>query len=993
MSLFVEWNRLLLAQFFPPAAKGEETYLQTTKAELDSIGLRLGGAEGLIAAVQEGPPWLARYQNVAEAANRLARQRVSRKHLSNYVDPGEVDDTYRGSSAPTYLPYLALWVLASSGAEVAGFYASVARMSRRPFSASNAIRDEMLNVWGDLERWSADCDGEFGVFALRVLGDHRFVGIPRSQCLISRKDKRGLPQLFWECRLRPRQDISDQVYRDVSTIAADAYYLSNGLKAAFNNPNYSDPLKRMLTAAFQSWDGKAPRPREGAGADHGQEGDAYEDAADEVALVLRPGQTTETDWEIHWRIPALVDAREFRLAAGGGRWEAWIEEAGTHASTSSAEYQAEARRILAGASDLDIEFTASFVNGDDENDVGVRKLLLPKCVFRALVWDVPDPNLGEELIEGEVPLAGPCYILFGGNQKGVLARLLGSSPARWESFGATGLPAGWELGCIHHCDLLSADERQAISENHVAHAGLARIQLVGGRPVTRGGGRTYPFYDLPIVELEAPANAILATEGLELTELGLELPPGVNRRYAPQIRRFALHIADGRRALFHIRVLVAGNTVACTTLKVSVPGGTGAVQGRNFGLDRLGRPSDSGDRLQGVLLNEDRRAIPGKLPTAPFAADQGNWKVLASAGDLQRITDSVAAKFLDSLAQLGVVAYGTARDQLLRLSHQARLAVHPTFLLLELRSRGFLEIETDDEGHLVRVHAVPPTLYTLPVQRAERMVRGVCGTLRLQLWRDLGDCLGGEVWLEDVAHPSLPVLRLAPDSEDGYADFVEMAGFKDACLPAAAIADWARGIVEARSVLGAWGWESLSTEIRHLQRFQPVRGEFVAQREPRLDIDPRVMASLYRFENPTIRGLQAYVLGVVGPDGRRQFSFLQDSRWGIWLALNSFAEFAKRECGIGDAVPWPIHYSASDGTLWLPARLRPPFVIERALVLCSASAPARTAMREDHISLVYRDMATGIWLAYRWVPERVAAKVAALLGAALAPVSVSRSAA
>ena len=112
---------------------------------------------------------------------------------------------------------------------------------------------------------------------------------------------------------------------------------------------------------------------------------------------------------------------------------------------------------------------------------------------------------------------------------------------------------------------------------------------------------------------------------------------------------------------------------------------------------------------------------------------------------------------------------------------------------------------------------------------------------------------------------------------------------------------------------------------------------------------------------------------------------MHDSRWGIWLALSAFAEFARDSHGRQDAVPWPIHYTENDGTLWLPARLRPPFVIERALVMCAASSPFTSSVAPGTVSPVYAEMVGGIWLGYRWVPEEVAGRVARLLGAVLAP--------
>ena len=615
LPLFVEWNGLLLENFFPPAADGEETWLQATHAELDSIGLRLGGEEGLVAAVKEGTPWLTDFRNVAEAAARLARQRQASMRPENYIDPGETDATYRSRSAPTYLPYLALWVLAASNA-ADGFYAQVERLSGGPFpSNSSQIRSDMLNVWMDLEKWTRECNGNFGQFHVRVLGEHQYVGIPRSQCLVSRKDSRGLPQLFSACGLRPRQALNAHSYAQIAEISSDAHYLSNGLRSAFTTPEYSDPLKRVLEGALEVWDGKAPMARAGVGPNVGvgQPPGGQVDQREEVCVVLRPALSPDDDWDIHWRMPALVNASTFDVEVEGYCWSAAIEEAGTHASTSTGQNQSESRRILSSAKESEIEFRVSFVESGDENGRGGRTLALAKRTRRILAWDVSDPNVGEELVEGEIPLAGPAYILFDESQSNRLERLFPFTPTKWEECPARGLPSGWRLGCILNSDRLSLSQRQELSGGASLFPERARIRLVGGRPIIRGGGKHYAFYDLPIVELEAPFGASVLAEGLEVDEMSLNLAPGCQRRSTTGVRRFGLKVEDAQRARFQIRVVLGGSTLATTTLKLTVAGGLGFSHGRRFQLDPLGRPSPSSIGLLGILHGQDGLAISGAL--------------------------------------------------------------------------------------------------------------------------------------------------------------------------------------------------------------------------------------------------------------------------------------------------------------------------------------------------------------------------------------------
>jgi hypothetical protein len=160
---------------------------------------------------------------------------------------------------------------------------------------------------------------------------------------------------------------------------------------------------------------------------------------------------------------------------------------------------------------------------------------------------------------------------------------------------------------------------------------------------------------------------------------------------------------------------------------------------------------------------------------------------------------------------------------------------------------------------------------------------------------------------------------------------------------------------------------------------------------------------LFRMEDRDTGKLQVYSLGIKQDGNRPRYGFVRDSRWGVWIALGAFADFVK-QFGICDASPWPVPYVRQSGTLLLPARVSLPVVLERALVLCSGSAPelmdlekrtdpaspyvalVRTADRAAVActSMVYDDMADGRWLAYKYVPEKIANVVAGKLGGIIA---------
>ncbi len=105
MSLFSEWNLLLLEEYFPPAKAGQDVWIPTTRIELDGIGVHKGGSSGLIEAIKEGPDWIYGNDNIAIKAKKLVRQRLwPRERSRGYCDPGELSEIYKDTNSQTYLP-------------------------------------------------------------------------------------------------------------------------------------------------------------------------------------------------------------------------------------------------------------------------------------------------------------------------------------------------------------------------------------------------------------------------------------------------------------------------------------------------------------------------------------------------------------------------------------------------------------------------------------------------------------------------------------------------------------------------------------------------------------------------------------------------------------------------------------------------------------------------------------------------------------------------
>lgn len=1000
MSRFVAWNDLLLTEFFSPASENEDVWIRATRAELDSFGLHLGGAQGLVDAVASGAPWLpGGLANCSDAARILVQQRRATLRSPSYRDPGASNPRYAGANAPAYLPILALWVLAASGEQLeGGFYASVEELLGRPFRNEPKVTEAMSKAWEDLEAWSAtECAGRFGNFHCRVLGGHRFVGIPRSQCLISRHDERNLHRLFWELRLRPGQNLLGSTLAALLERGRDAPFLTRPFRAAMAKHEYAAPLAALLRKLLGSWSGGPPKAghvdteRRGAG----QLAKVQSESGAAVTLVLSPSDEVANGWDVRWKFPAIVDAPRCTFEILGQRQPAFLHRASASFLTDLSESGVcQSAAALSASALAQVEVEIRF----EDDSVGTcgdqyRKELIGHAARRILAWNSIDPNFGQQLIEREIPLYGVFYLVCSPADWTRTDSWLRRESISFEPMPVSGLPEGWWMACIHRAESLTAEHRQQLADApEAADVPPARLRLVGGSRLLRGGTRLFAAYDLPDIEVEGPPGSLLDAPGLQVSEV----PPHLLDEWRSGVRRFVIESFDGRRSSFDIKAVSNGTELANIRLRVVDPDGEGRGETQDFSLGFLGFPQSDHSGLCGASIGGVRQYPP----ESGWHDDEMLEAAALIEGAGASIADFGAAQFLDTLASRGSISYGAARDQLSKLSSGAT----SISLLMDLRARGCLEIETDGKGHFVRIHSVAPSLYGLPAKQDGLPLFGVSGTLRLAQWtvlQGIGDFLPS---VQYAAAGHLPALRLAAIDARSVEDACSTIGFQFASSPACDVARWAGSLRQAREAAESGGTESVAAELGHLHRLKADSARFVPVSEPHMSIDRESGAQLFRFDDPQAVALQLYVLGVRRADGTSRYSHVHDSRWGVWISQLAFAEMLKEKHGRNDAFPWPLHYEPATRDVWVPARLRPPAVLERALALCSGRGPEvhflspggragdGLAVVDSHsgrivgaASLVYGEFVPGYWLRYSWVPAETAHQVAELLGCTLEP--------
>ena len=896
-----------------------------------------------------------------------------------YVDPGTLSTDYAGRKAPSYLPFLAALIRSAASQDEASYYAGLRKSLGLPETWYSAELARMEELWHDLARWSSQDDAPFGRFVFRKLGGYRYIGAPRSQSIISRRDAVVLTRVFAQCGIRAGQRVTTELITEVHLRAADAPFLSAPFRSALNNSAFTATVGERLRSLLEDWDGTvvglSNRVTTGAGSGGGA---VIADAPEDIETVLALGAGNTMPWQIRWRVPPVRDVGSAILRHAGYEWVATLagtDRVITQAISTSESTPRAAQALLERSERDDVPFSLEVME-DGSAALPSRVVLLPHRILRSFVA-VRDAGAEGQviLLERALPAHGGGYLLAAAENVSRLHHVLSVNHLQHQPCPTDGLPDQWALVFLPDCSELTERVRDELPNGDVVRSQARPVRLVGGRAIQRAGLRQYLAYDLPRVELDAPADTILSAAGLSLTER-VNTPPTSSRESggAPvgevsTLRQFDIAINGTQARSFEIRATREGQAIGEVRLRIAAGGGLQTLSAGNFKLDPLGNPTTSSDGLLGVL---DARTTPLGLRTAESETvlpeiNPGRIGRALDSNDSSRFCELVATRFLDSLAQHNSsVAYGVARDQIYRLMENAGGLDEytPVTVLTELRSRGFLEIESDSKGRMVRVHAVPPALCVLPhLCLGRRVMAFPTGTLRHQHWRELCESRPHDITASRGCHGDstlLPPLWIIAPTLGEMRTFAEESSLRFMVHPAHDVADWAASIEDVWAALGGTGVESLVSGDRPVERYNPNSGSFFPSTTG-AGLTGNIQRQLFRVEDPETGSHHTYSLGFWDESCRPRYSFVRDSRWGVWLALSAFAEFVKIHWGIGDASPWPLHHDSRDHTLWLPARINLPVVLERALVLCSGNRPVRLRVfgEADGESYLLRQLASG----------------------------------
>lgn len=998
---FVEWNTALLRHFFGPELRDCNVIVSVGPDEIDDIAPELGGYAGLLQAVHIGPPWLSRWTpdgapNNAHYHNFGAPTLAYQRKLfqpDGYVEPSGLVPWGNGQSGfPTYLPIIAALVaLYSQNEDGAGFYARAIDKFQLPQTWTNgaALNEIRVSLFDDLVLWSCDeTVGAYGRFFAQELGGNAFLKWLRGQSILRRTDEPRLLDLFFTLDLDPDDPLDaaqqDLLLREIQNTNPP---FSVGLRLAAGAPAFRNVLLSRLDALRENWDGGFAGQTEGQLPRGGNNGRAAE-----ASLVLF-FQDVQPTWRLGLLLPYDVVAND-EDATGkvqaprlnwGGRVTDDNDSGGVVAAPSPPVHGSlEALERLRGAPNGRATITGCRGPTYLQHH-GVRYLVPER--ERLLERDcLPDHNGHAYMLVSPEVADGFKQALVVNNAE----RLVELLPALQQSLPTT----DWQLYHAPNAHALRA-LNIPFPDGRDHHRPIRQVQLAGGSAVTRGGQRWYLPYDIPMLHVESEGEVKVECDSCDVAIDPLAIPNG---NHAASLGVSAIHrfgiasvVHNGGTYTLTARGLEE-NVLGRVRLRIA-PWGFAPNTEARFGLLSDGRTATQGERICGFVIRDKQNpAVHDEIDSLP-CNDSLGAVITDSTTFIQNVRVNPLLQFLDWLAlrDAAFIPFGQARQRLLKAAQDADVHLSTSVIFRALRRRGLLEIVTDPHGRWSGIARLPYAVTRTYLMADGTPLSAPSGTISFNDWKQLVEHAGATYCITPFDDLNIPVIRRAFNPALPYAALTSPAD----------VAWFSLSINELISKWQSIGYEHDPADedewLFGVDATWKARGNLLADAMKPYDAP----WTLWRNNDPWRGNASIRVLRQ-----RLHENYLSrpiiDERWGTWVALKSFSGLPI----FANLGTWPLQYCTTRSSLWLPARLNLPLVLERALIACSGLPPSEIGLvrfRNNGNQLYGRD-ARGVsfgpfedvyeyylgrepeartWLEYRHVPRSAAAIIARKLSCKL----------
>jgi len=426
------WNDEIASHFFCEENSQERVYLRVSRDLIQSIGTSRG------LDVEE---CLSDFVSAVKSEHRWSKKGVAEVPLHLLKLSSNWDKLWEeGCPFPPYIGFLGLFVFAAgydpeNEFESASYYPRLNSILGRDLEAPPPSGfEEMGRVWEHLESWANQEErGRLGIFEIHYIDKRPHVGIPRSQRVLTERERKVAKWVFSESGLDPALSPAEEQVAALVRSKGRGKVRELTYSALARNSNRSGYRRALIEAILEvlhSWDGSPVEiEREDAGKGTGYRGTlalSFKESFGEIQFTARC--LTRRDFPEGELVLENENGKKYTCHEVVGGWSTVLRDQ--------------------DGNDLDptgLDLSSSYKLEDpDQNWV----FTLRPAEVRVFVKPQEQglPTMGGHVEARQLPLKTPFYLLVEDDAEAGAIESWGSSSCEdFEQVERNGLPSSWHL--------------------------------------------------------------------------------------------------------------------------------------------------------------------------------------------------------------------------------------------------------------------------------------------------------------------------------------------------------------------------------------------------------------------------------------------------------------------------------------------------------------------------------------------------------------------
>ncbi|MDB4741405.1 hypothetical protein OAG67_01865 [bacterium] len=938
--LYNDWAIALTKHFFGPHMAGKRTRLTVNEQLLNEEFGYLGGFQGFVSAVKNGPIWVKQLSpNSIHDAAKLVYDIWKKPVIQRPKDYPPLPN-----DSPPYLPYLALlclgWATDDEDLNLSAhnFYERL-ELVLEDHGLKTPLLKNWRIYWEELENWSAGFHGELGIWKLEYIY-WKHVGIPYSQTILTSSKLRKLPWLFHithlsiavENGLPSKEQLRATLLQFESyTKQALGIFLTENLKDS--ESKIGDKTLSLLVEQLEEPENRIYDDQSQLQSSRtNQKNERIEKLNLRVIIEFN---TTKNQWHLGYGL--LEDQAPTRYSESHELH--FVKEGTSHLGVLWMAYKNDSPDYLSGNEIDRNSIIETDFESEGENGRSLIALSTQKREVRIFRSNFTSNYIIEEY---NLPTAGDCYLLSNSESKKALDNWL----AEFVSLGGevssqipqTGLPSFLTIHYVNRLEKAPPEFLNRFPDSRTRTISPTYISFVGGsRIIGAGSERRYLGYDLPTVVLEVRDEAYLNVIGAEITpatnhnEIQSTIPRSQVQEYDLLIQENTSSItleAINRKT----KDILETRTIAVTNhLLESIR----YNQEDEINFDRFGMVSnESGIFGCSIKSTSHDKSCDQIIPIEDYRQDfdsdnrenkdgirDERWKILESLLVKRRFTGQEFKRKVERIIG-DWPTYGWAELQ-------------------TLQALGHLEVERDKKGRIAYIYHVKASAFKLPWSKGSDSLFGIAGCPsfgQLTTLKQNSIELGLRFSAYERHRSTLPPLIIIEGDEESIQLCLADANFSyqgENGGPATStkIAQWSGSLKQRED---AFQWQAGIIQDPEAV-FNPFRFLMLSPESFNCPYKLFLIPDSYSQQNKWHAIVKT--AGASDLDERGRHVFLSDLSWGKWLTLKKATLGIPPHIECFDDENIPIPYDSKHCQLIVPASLRFPTLLYRALLMCSGMPP------------------------------------------------------